>query len=412
MTQEAGTAQFYDGDRRARRNALILSCAQGLYFIGATIQIGLAGLAGHLLADDKAYATLPVTAYVLGTLVSTVPASMFMRRWGRKAGFSIGALCGLASSTFAVFAIFEANFWMFCLALFISGGYQAFAQYYRFAAADTASAHFRPTAISWVLAGGLVAAIAGPQIIIYTKTTFAPVLYAGSFAAIAIASTIAIGVLQLIDIPKAPATAKDGTPPRPLREILRQKKLKISIFTGMVSYASMTFVMTATPLAMVACGHTVDSAAWAIQWHVLAMFAPSFITGKLITRFGREPVILTGLVLLALAGAVALSGLAIWQFNLAMILLGVGWNLGYIGSTTLVTDCHRPEERNKVQAVNEFMVFGLVALASFASGKLLHDAGWSTISITYLPLVALAAGLILMLHLGRLRSHGTGISAA
>lgn len=397
MTHEAGTAQFYDGDMRARRNALVLSCAQALYMIGASIQIALSGLVGHLLAEDKSLATLPVTAYVLGTLISTVPASFFMRRWGRKAGFSVGAIFGLVSTVFAVYAIFELQFWMFCLAIFISGGYQAFAQYYRFAAADTASAAFRPTAISWVLAGGLVAAIAGPQIVIYTKAAFAPVMYAGSFAASAIVCVLAIGVLQFINIPKPPTTSQDGTPPRPMREILKQKKLRIAIFTGMVSYASMTFVMTATPLAMVACGHGVDSAAWAIQWHVLAMFAPSFFTGRLIARFGRETVILAGLVMLASAGAIALTGLEIWQFNVTMILLGLGWNLGYIGSTTLVTDCHRPEERNKVQAINEFMVFGLVALASFASGKLLHTSGWSMIAVTYLPFVTLAAALVLML---------------
>jgi len=388
-----------DDDRLAKRNALVLSCAQALYFIGATIQIALAGLVGNLLADDKSLAPLPVTAYVLGTLVSTIPASFFMRRWGRKAGFTLGAVCGLISSSFAVYAIFELHFWMFCLALFFSGGYQAFAQYYRFAAADTASPEFRPTAISWVLAGGLVAAVAGPQLVILTKEAFAPVMYAGSFVVIALASIIAFAVLQFIDIPKAPATALDGTPPRPLLEILKQKKLKIAIFSGMVSYASMTFVMTATPLAMVACNHPVDSAALAIQWHVLAMFAPSFVTGRLIARFGRENIILAGLVLLAGAGMIAVSGVAIWQFNMSLILLGVGWNLGYIGSTTLVTDCHRPEERNKVQAINEFMVFGLVAFASFASGKLLHESGWNTVAVTYMPLVAVAAGLVLMLSL-------------
>lgn len=403
MTHETTTLPISD-DRLAKKNTLVLSCAQALYFVGSTIQIALAGLVGSMLADDKSLATLPVTAYVLGTLISTVPASFFMRRWGRKAGFRLGTICGLVSSTFAVYAIFQLNFWMFCLALFFSGGYQAFGQYYRFAAADTASAEFRPTAISWVLAGGLVAAVAGPQFVIYTKEAFAPVMYAGCFVVNAIASIMAFAVLQLLDIPKAPTTAVDGTPPRPLTEILKQKKLKIAIFSGMVSYSSMTFVMTATPLAMVACNHSVDSAALAIQWHVLAMFAPSFFTGRLIARFGREKIILAGLVLLAGAGAIALSGIAIWQFNASLVLLGIGWNLGYIGSTTLVTDCHRPEERNKVQAINEFMVFGLVAFASFASGKLLHESGWSTVAVTYMPLVAVAAGLVLMLSLDQRRS--------
>ena len=250
-----------------------------------------------------------------------------------------------------------------------------------------------------MLAGGLVAAIAGPQLVIYTKDVLAPVTFAGVYVASAIASMLAIGVLAFIDIPKAPKASADGKPPRPLREILKQPKLRIAIFSGMVSYGSMTFLMTATPLAMVACNHSVDSAAWAIQWHVLAMFAPSFGTGRLIDRFGRERVVLAGLLLLAGAGVVAHAGISLWHFNLAMILLGVGWNLGYIGSTTMVTDCHRPEERNKVQAVNEFMVFGLLAFASFFSGKLLHDTGWETVTVSYLPFVVLAAGLVLMLSL-------------
>jgi MFS family permease len=366
---------------------------------GGAIQITISGLVGYLLADDKSLATFPITFYVLGTLISTMPASMFMRYVGRRRGFQIGALMGLTSASLAVYAIYQSSFWLFCFALMLTGTYQAFAQYYRFAAADTASEEFRPKAISWVLLGGLAAAIAGPQIVIYTKDALAPVMYAGAFAASAVTAFIAMLVVTLIDIPKAPATSLDGEPPRPLKVIFGQRKLKIAIFSGMVSYASMTFVMTATPLAMVASSHSVESAAFAIQWHVLAMFAPSFFTGNLIARFGREPIILFGLFLLGCAGLVAVSGDAIWQYNLAMILLGLGWNFGYIGSSTLVTDCHRPEERNKVQGINEFMVFGLVAVASFSSGKLLHDVGWETLTISYLPLVAVAAGLVLMLAL-------------
>ena len=384
-------------DRRARRNALVLSVAQALYYVGATIQVATTGLVGFMLADDKSLATLPVTAFVLGSLVSTVPASMFMRQVGRRVGFQLGATLGALSAMLATYAIFERSFWLFCFAIFVAGTYQAFAQYYRFAAADTASEAFRPRAISWVLAGGVVAAVVGPQLVIYTKDALAPVTFAGVFVASAAASILAIGVVSLIDIPKAPKAAADGTKPRPLREILKQTKLRIAIFSGMVSYGSMAFLMTATPLAMVACNHSVDSAAWAIQWHILSMFAPSFVTGRLIDRFGRERIVLTGLLFLAGAGVVGHMGISLWNFNLAMILLGVGWNFGFIGSTTMVTDCHRPEERNKVQAFNEFMVFGLLAFASFFSGKLLHDVGWEMVTVSYLPFVALAAGLVLML---------------
>jgi MFS family permease len=401
MGLHASSAAQDAGDRRARRNALVLAVAQALYFIGASIQITISGLVGYMLADDKSLATLPITAYVLGTLASTVPASLFMRRVGRRTGFQLGASAAVGSSALAVYAIFARSFWLFCLAIALTGIYQAFAQYYRFAAADTASTAFRPKAISWVLAGGLAAAIAGPQIVIWTKDALAPVIYAGSFVASATAALLATAVLSFVDIP-LPSESVDGSDrPRPLGEILRQPRLRVAILCGMVSYASMSFMMTATPLAMVACNHPVESAAHAIQWHVLAMFAPSFFTGHLIARFGREGVILGGLLLLGTAGLVALSGLAVWQFDLALVLLGLGWNLGYVGSTTMVTDCHRPQERNKVQAVNEFMVFGLVATASFGSGKVLHGAGWEMVTVSYLPFVALAAGLVLLLLVRR-----------
>ncbi len=385
MSAAAGPNTESDGDRRARRNTLVLSAAQALYFIGATIQLTVIGLVGHLLADDKSFATLPVTTFVI--------------RVGRRTGFQLGAMTAFLAALLASYAIFERSFPLFCLATAMTGVYQAFAQYYRFAAADTASEAFRPKAISWVMAGGLVAAVAGPQIVILTKDAFAPVIFAGSFVASACTALLAIAVLHFVDIPRPAPRSPEGVPPRPLGQILKQPKLRVAILTGMISYASMTFIMTATPLAMIACNHSTESAAHAIQWHVFAMFAPSFITGHLIARFGRERIVLTGLLLLAGSGLVGMSGLEIWQFNLSMVLLGVGWNFGYVGSTTMVTDCHRPEERNKVQAVNEFMVFGFVASASFASGLILHNGGWEVVTMAYLPFVALAAGLTLMLLL-------------
>ena len=389
--------QVADDSRRARRNTVVLSLAQALYMISATIQLTVSGLVGYLLADDKSLATIPVTFYVLGTLVSTVPASMFMRRVGRRRGFMLGALLGTSSAALAAFAIYAQSFWLFCFALSLAGAYQAFAQYYRFAAADTASEAFRPKAISLVLAGGLIAAFIAPQIVVFSRDALAPVTFAGTFIASALTGVIAMAVLAFVDIPRDAASGGPHGPPRPLREILRQAKLRIAILTGMVSYGSMTFVMTATPLAMVARNHSIESAAFAIQWHVVAMFAPSFVTGQLIQRFGRERIVLAGLTLLACAGLVAASGQSIWQFNLSLVLLGVGWNFGYIGSTTMVTDCHRPAERNKVQAINEFMVFGFVAFASFFSGKLLHEAGWEGVALAYLPFVAVAGGLALIL---------------
>jgi len=411
MSASAPSATAKDEDRRARRNVIVLSAAQALYFIGATIQLTIIGLVGYSLADDKAFATLPVTTFIIGTAITTIPASLLMRRVGRRNGFLLGALAAFFASLLAIYAIFELSFPLFCMATAMTGIYQAFAQYYRFAAADTASEEFKPKAISWVMAGGLIAAVAGPQIAILTKDLFAPVFYAGSFVASAVMALLAMGVLFFVDIPLPSTRSPEGAQPRPLGLILKQPKLRIAILTGMVSYASMTFIMTATPLAMIACNHSVTSAAHAIQWHVLAMFAPSFFTGHLIARFGRERIILAGLFLLAGSGLIGMTGQAIWQFNLAMVLLGVGWNFGYIGSTTMVTDCHRPEERNKVQAVNEFMVFGFVALASYASGMILHTGGWVVVTMAYLPFVALAAGLALMLHVRGVRWGMEGINS-
>lgn len=384
-------------DRRARKNAFVLAAAQSLYNISSVIIITVGGLVGHMLADDKSLATVPVTTYVLGTALATVPASLLMRAIGRRAGFLLGAGFALASALLAAYAIFQQSFWLFCLATHLNGAYQAFAQYYRFAAADTASAGFRPKAISWVLAGGLVAAVVAPQIVIFTREALAPLLFAGTFMASAVAALMAMAVLSFVDIPRPPRRSVSGAPPRPLAKILRQPRLIVAILCGMVSYGVMNFVMTATPLAMVACNHSVGEAAFAIQWHVLAMFAPSFVTGHLIQRFGRERIILTGMLLMTGCSAVALSGVAVWQFNLALILLGIGWNFGFVGATTMVTDCHRPEERNKVQALNELLVFGAVAFASFSSGKILHDLGWPAVGLTMLPFIGLAVGLILVL---------------
>lgn len=401
MDAKVTTGQEPADDRRARRNALILSVGQALYGTSAVTVVALGGLVGQALAVDKSLATLPISTFVLGTATATIPASFVMRAIGRRGGFMIGAGFGSVSAALAAYAIFTQVFWLFCLATSLNGVYQAFAQYYRFAAADTASAEFRPKAISWVLAGGLVAAVAGPQLVIFTKAMFEPVLFAGSFVGTAVVAIVAMAILSFVDIPLQPRHGEGGQQPRPLSVILAQPKLIVAILCGMVSYAVMNFVMTAAPLAMVACNHSVDQAALAIQWHVLAMFAPSFVTGNLIQRFGRERVALAGLALLFGSGGVALSGIAIWQFDLALILLGVGWNLGFVAATTMVTDCHRPEERGKVQALNEFMVFGAVAVASFASGKVLHDLGWEAVGWTVFPLVGVAAILVLTVLLAR-----------
>ena len=391
----AAPAHSRTDDRRARRNAFILCAAQAMYGAGASIIITLGGLAGHYLAIDKGLATLPVTTFVLGTAVSTVPASLFMKAVGRRIGFMTGAGFGIASSLLAVHALFNGSFLLFCLATFLAGAYQASSMYYRFAAADTASDAFKAKAISWVLAGGIAAAILGPQVVIWTRALFEPVLFAGTFAASAGLSLLGFAILNFLDIPK-PSEQVFDRPPRPLAEILRQKRLLVAIFCGMVSYGIMNLVMTATPLAMVACNHTVDDAAFVIQWHILAMFAPSFFTGHLINRFGVERIIAAGCLLLTGAGIAALSGIGIIHFWIALVLLGIGWNFGFVGATAMVTDCYHPSERNKVQAANDMAVFAAVVLASFSSGNLLHHVGWEAVAWSLFPFVASAMALVVL----------------
>ncbi len=372
-------------DARAKRNTILLSAAHALYGMNAVLIIASGGLIGQMLADDKGLATLPVSTFATGAALVTVPAALFMRRVGRRIGFLTGALFALAGALIAIYAIYTRDFWLFSFATFLTGGYQAFAQHYRFAAADVASESFKAKAIAWVLIGGLFAAVLGPMLIIWTKSIFDPVLFAGSYMTAAALAVAAMGVLAFIDLP-IPRPASDTSGARPLSQILCQQKLVVAILCGTVSYGIMNLMMTASPLAMVGCGFSIDSATYVIQWHVLAMYIPSFFTGHLINRFGKEKIIATGLVLLAICAVIALSGLGIVNFGLSLILLGVGWNFGFVGATALVTDCYRHSEKNKVQAVNDLCVFGTVACASFTSGKLLNSIGWDAISWSVIPL--------------------------
>jgi len=397
MSESVAPVNPFIDDRKARRNTILLSASQALYGINAFTLITTGGLVGHMLAEDKGLATLPITTFVTGTTLMTLPASMFMRRVGRRAGFMTGAGFGLAGSLLAAYAIYLQNFWLFCLASFLTGGYQAFAQYYRFAATDVASERFKAKAISWVLAGGLIAAIFAPMIVIWTKA-LSPVLFVGCYLASAGLGVIAMAVASRVDIP-LPRDVDGPSDARPLGTILRQRRLLVAIFCGIATYGMMNLVMTASPLAIVACGFSVDAAAWVIQWHVLAMYVPSFFTGHLINRFGKEKVIAAGMVMLAGCGVVALAGIDLVNFGVALVLLGLGWNFGFVGSTAMVTDCYRPSERNKVQGINDFCVFGMVAVASFTSGKLLHLVGWDAVVMTLFPLVALGLCLIAWLAL-------------
>lgn len=393
VTSPIETASPID-DTMARRNVLVLASAQALAGAGAPICISLGGIVGHyLLGTDKSLATLPVTAFVIGTAFATLPAGILAKRFGRRRGLMSGSLIGVVGGLVAAYAIFVGQFWLFCLGILFAGSTSAFVQQYRFAAADTASEKFRPKAISWVMAGGILAAVIGPQTAAFTKDLFAPILFAGAYIGLSVLAALSWVVLSFL---RAPPVVKEEvtTGGRPLLEIMSQGRFIVAVLCAVSSYAIMSFVMTAAPLAMIACGHTTSEAVLGIQWHVLAMFGPSFFTGSLIQRFGKEKIVATGLLLLASCAALALTGLELATFWGALVLLGVGWNFGFIGATAMLTDTYRPEEKNRVQSVNDFIVFGFVAAASLSSGGILNAFGWETINIVVFPVVGVTLLLL------------------
>lgn len=378
-----------------RRNVRVLVGAQALGGASAPIIISLGGLVGQMLAERAELATLPVSLYNTGVALSTLPAAMLMRRLGRRAAYVVGALLGGLSGLLAAWAIWRGDFVLFCIATALAGYYGANIQSYRFAATDGAPADWRPVAISRVLLGGLLAAIIGPQVVVWTREAWVQAPFAGSFLGQAVLALLAVPLLLWLRpmVPSQQAEQAQG-PVRPLREIVLQRRFITAASAGVVSYGLMAFIMTAAPMAMVACGFTVGEAALGIQWHVLAMFGPSLFTGHLMRHMGKEGMTALGLVLIAASAVLALDGLALHHFWGSLILLGVGWNFSFIGATALVTDCCRPEERTRVQSINDFLVFGTVALASFGSGMLLHSAGWERINQGVFPLVAVVLVLL------------------
>ncbi|WP_439498828.1 MFS transporter [Bosea sp. (in: a-proteobacteria)] len=389
MNQHVSMAE---GDALAKRNALVLACAQALGGANPAIVISLGGIVGASLVTDKTFATVPVSLMQLGIAAGVIPAAILMRRLGRRSGYLIGALTGALAASIAAAGASTRLFWLFCIGTFMCGLYGAFVQSYRFAAADTASESFKPRAISWVMFGGLAAGVIGPQSVYWTRDLTPDAPFAASFLAQGLLALLAVGVVLRLRAPPVAQVKSSGG--RPLSEIVRQPKFIASVTAALVAYGLMSFVMTAAPLAMVGCGHSVGEAALGIQWHVLAMFGPSFFTGRLIARFGKEKVTAAGLILTAAAAIVGLNGLSVAHFWIALILLGIGWNFGFIGATALVTDCYRPEERVKVQAANDFLVFGSVAIASFSAGGLLNTGGWDSVNWLVFPPVAVALALV------------------
>lgn len=376
-----------------RRQAGVLAVAQALGGANPSIVVALGGLVGTRLAPDAAYATLPVSLLQLGIAIGTLPAAYLMARLGRRGGYLIGGVIGVLAGSVAATGIALGSFLIFCSGTLLAGFYSSYVQSYRFAAADEASPADRARAISWVMTGGIFGGIIGPQTVIWTRDLVPNAPFAGGFlgqAALALVTILVVSRLRS----RHPALTLLNAPPdrgRPLRVIVSQPRFVLSVIAGLVSYGLMSFMMTAAPIAMVMeCGLSVDSATLGIQWHILAMFGPSLLTGKLIARFGKVPVTVAGLLLIAASAAIGLAGRDVAHFWAALILVGLGWNLGFIGATSLVTECYEPEERAKVQATNDFLVFGTVAIASFSSGSLQSAGGWASINWLVFPFVALA----------------------
>ena len=381
---------------KEHRNVLVLSAAQSTLQITGVTMIAVTGLAGYALADNKSFATVPLTCYVLGSAITTIPASFLMKWIGRRAGFQTGTLLGMLGGAICSLAMYLGSFALLCAGMAVMGMYTAFGKYYRFAAADAASESFRAKAISFTLAGGILGGIIGPEIAKRTKDMFVDHVFMGSYLSLIFVCMLATMILTRLDIPQLSETERKD-PGRPLGIIMRQPVFIVAALSSMLSYGIMNLMMTSTPLAMHAHNHPFNDAAFVLEWHIIGMYGPSFFTGSLIQRFGVLQVILTGVVLLFVCIGAALAGTELINFWTAMFFLGIGWNFMFVGGSALLTECYTPSERAKTQAANDFMVFATMAISSMSSGLLLNKSGWHAVNLGSIPFLALATGATLWL---------------
>jgi MFS family permease len=384
-------------DNLARRNARVLAITQALAGGNNAVIVSTSGIVGAVLAPDRTLATLSASMLVVGMWLGTLPMGLLAGRYGRRLALQIGTCAGILSGLISCVAVLHGSFALFCAGAFCGGFYAAGHQSYRFAAADTASEAFRPKAISLVLVGGVAAAFVGPNLIIFTKDMWAPYMFAATYIGQSVLAVLAGLTLMLLKFPKRTAHVRAGDSGRPLSEIARQPRFVIAVICGVAAYALMNLVMTSAPLAMVDCGHPVTYAMLGTQWHILGMYVPSFFTGALIIRFGVERVIAAGLATTFLSAVVGLSGTSVVHFWTAVTLIGIGWNFAFVGATTIVTQCHRPEERYRVQSFNDFLIFGSMMVSSFSSGALLAQSGWTAVNALVFPPVLIAGGLLIWL---------------
>ena len=391
-----------DQDARARRNVVVLVIAQAILGSQMPMIFTFGGLAGQSLATNRCFATLPISMIVIGSMLTAAPLSAFMQKYGRRAGFFVGAGGGVLGASIAAYALVQSSFALFMLGSLFTGVYMSAQGFYRFAAADTASDAFRPKAISYVMAGGLLSAVIGPQLGVATVNALS-VPFLGIYFAVIVFNVLGVALFGFLDIPIPKAPAADAPKGRSRMELLREPRIRVAVICATVSYALMNLVMTSTPLAVVGCGYSKGDAGHIVTAHVLAMYVPSFFTGFLIAKFGVEKIIGTGLVILAGAGVVAMSGVDLMNFFAALMLLGVGWNFGFIGATSMLAGAHRPEERGRMQGMNDLIVFGGVTVASLASGGLIDCSGgtaiqgWQAVNMAMVPFLVLAGTALIWL---------------
>lgn len=381
-----------DISRHGRGNVVRLAIGQALAGANSTVIYATGAVIGNMLAPNKALATLPISIFVIGMAACILPTGVIARRHGRRAAFLGGAGCGVLAGLLGTLAVVIGSFWLFCLGTFFGGAYAAVVLSFRFAAADCVEPERRPRALSIVMAGGVVAGVIGPQLVNGTMNLWQPHLFAATFIAQAIVAALSAIVLLGVQLPKP--SLIDLPEGRPLGKIARQPRFVVAALCGAVTYMLMNFLMTAAPLAMRLCGHSQEASNTGLQWHVIAMYGPSFFTGRLIARFGASRVVAVGMLLTGASAAVGLLGIDVSHFWLTLVLLGLGWNLGFVGASAMVLDCHRPEEKTKVQALNDFIVFGTMAVGSFTSGGILTAFGWNAVLlVSFVPLVLAFAAL-------------------